>query len=258
MLAHLSEEYKRSIPWIRKQIFEYEVTKKIHNPREVVIVCDATFYGKKKDKLGTLVFKDIIKDEILIWKHIDSEKVFDYKQLLQMLLDLGYIIKSVTIDGKRGLYKVFKKYPVQMCHFHQKRTIQKYITKNPKLEAGQDLKKIMYNLTTTTETIFTKKLNEWYEKHKEFLAQKTIHPETNKESFTHYKLVAAYKSLKTNLPYLFTYKKHKNLNIPNTTNNLDGGVFSPMKKLIKIHNGFSKSLKLKMVDDYLLNYKKKE
>ena len=109
MLAHLSEEYKRSIPWIRKQIFEYEVTKKIHNPREVVIVCDATFYGKKKDKLGTLVFKDIIKDEILIWKHIDSEKVFDYKQLLQMLLDLGYIIKSVTIDGKRGLYKVFKK-----------------------------------------------------------------------------------------------------------------------------------------------------
>ena len=75
----------------------------------VVIVCDATFYGKKKDKLGTLVFKDIIKDEILIWKHIDSEKVFDYKQLLQMLLDLGYIIKSVTIDGKRGLYKVFKK-----------------------------------------------------------------------------------------------------------------------------------------------------
>jgi hypothetical protein len=45
-------------------------------------------------------------------------------------------------------------------------------------------------------------------------------------------------------------------NIQNTTNGLDGGVFSPMKKLFKIHNGFTKSLKLKMVDDYLLNYKK--
>jgi len=38
---------------------------------------------------------------------------------------------------------------------------------------------------------------------------------------------------------------------------IDGGVFSPMKKLMKIHNGFTKSLKLKMVDDYSVNYKKK-
>jgi hypothetical protein len=45
--------------------------------------------------------------------------------------------------------------------------------------------------------------------------------------------------------------------IHNTTNALDGGVLSPMKKLIKIHNGFTKNLKLKMVDDYLVSYKKK-
>jgi hypothetical protein len=56
ILLHLAEDYKHSIPWIRKQIFEYEPVKKTHNPRAVVIVCDATFYGKKKDKLGTLVF----------------------------------------------------------------------------------------------------------------------------------------------------------------------------------------------------------
>ena len=115
----------------------------------------------------------------------------------------------------------------------------------------------MYNLTTTAETIFTKKLNEWYGKHKDFLSEKTIHPDTKKESFIHYKLVAAYKSLMTNLPYLFTYKNKKNMLIHNITNSLDGGVFSPMKKLIKIHNGFTKSLKIKMVDDYLVNYKKK-
>jgi len=63
----------------------------VHNPRAVVLVCDATFYGKRSDKLGTLVFKDITKTEVLIWKHIDRETVFDYKQLLQTLLDLGYI-----------------------------------------------------------------------------------------------------------------------------------------------------------------------
>ena len=62
----------------------------------------------------------------------------------------------------------------------------------------------------------------------------------------------------TNSPYLFTHKRYKELKIQNTTNALDGGVFSPMKKLLKIHNGFTKSLKLKMVDEYLVTYKKKE
>ena len=55
----------------------------------------------------------------------------------------------------------------------------------------------------------------------------------------------------------FDDNKHKNIKIPNTTNTLDGGTFSPLKILIKIHRRFSKNLKLKLVDDYLLNYKKK-
>ena len=46
------------------------------------------------------------------------------------------------------------------------------------------------------------------------------------------------------------------ISINNTTNSIDG-VFSPMKKYIKIHNWFTKSLKLKFVDDYLVSYKKK-
>ena len=62
----------------------------------------------------------------------------------------------------------------------------------------------------------------------------------------------------SNLPYLFTYKNHKKLNLNNTTNLIEGGVFSPLKILIKIHRGLSKSLKLKIVDEYLLNYKKRE
>ena len=72
-----------------------------------MIVCDATFYGKRKDKLGTLVFKDIIQNEILIWKHIETETKDDYKQLLNSLIFYGYDIKAVIFDGFKGLYKVF-------------------------------------------------------------------------------------------------------------------------------------------------------
>jgi hypothetical protein len=197
-----------------------------------------------------------LSKEVLIWKHIQSETLKSYKYLLKKLLELGYTINSITIDGKRGLYKAFEDYPVQMCHFHQKRIMQRYITKHPKLQASKDLQKIMNRLTSTNETIFREKLDAWYEIYQDFLAEKTLNESTGKESFTHAKLVSAYRSLRTNIPYLFTYKKHKYLHVHNTTNSLDGGVFSPMKMLIKIHRGLNKSLKLKMVDDYLVREKK--
>jgi hypothetical protein len=53
-------------------------------------------------------------------------------------------------------------------------------------------------------------------------------------------------------------QKHKKLNLTNTTNLIECGVFSPLKILIKIHRGLSKNLKLKIVDDYLVSYKKRE
>ena len=151
---------------------------------------------------------------------------------------------------------MFKDYPIQMCHFHQKRTINRYITLRPKLEASQELKKIITKLKYSNEERFTKALDIWHHKYKNFLEELTIHPESGNISFTHKKLVSAHKSLQRDLPYLYTYKSDKR-SIPNTTNLLEGGVFSPLKILIKIHRGLSKSLKLKIVDDYLVNYKKK-
>jgi len=50
-------------------------------------------------------------------------------------------------------------------------------------------------------------------------------------NYTHPRIRAAYRSLRTNLPYLFTYKNYKYLSISNTTNALEGGVFSHMKKI---------------------------
>jgi hypothetical protein len=221
-----------------------------------VIVCDATFYGKRKDKLGTLVFKDIIQNEILIWKHIETETKEDYRQLLNSLIFYGYEIQAVIFDGFKGLYKLFKDYPIQMCHFHQRKTIIHYLTKNPKLNIAIDLQKIMYSLTNTTQDKFTKRINKWHIKYKKILYEKSVNPITKKSSYKHPKIVSAYRNIIYNLPYLFTYEQYPNIKIQHTTNALDGGVFSPMKKLIKIHNGFTKSLKIKMVDDYLVNYNK--
>ena len=174
--------------------------------------------------------KDVETKEILIWKHIQSELVQDYKYLKEELLDRGYTITSTTLDGKRGLYKAFKDIPIQMCHFHQKKIVQRYITMKPKLEAGKELKKIVSRLTMTTQKNFTQKLDEWYDEYQVFLDEKTISNTTGKLRYTHPRIRSAYRSLRTNFPYLFTYKNHKNLTISNTTNELEGGVFSHMTR----------------------------
>jgi len=257
ILNQLSLKYDRSIPWIKKQLDAFEPEARQINPSIITIVADATFYGKKSDRLGTLVFKDVLNDKIVACKHIDTETASDYKQLVEELSKQGFVIQGVTIDGKRGVAKAFGDIPVQMCHFHQIAIIKRYLTSRPKLEASIELLKICRRLPTTTQSRFTEALSQWYEKHEAFINEKTLNPTTLKYVSTHAKLVAAYRSLTTNLPYLFTYKNLKEFKMPNTTNALDGGVFSHLKKLIKLHQGLAKKRKVKLIDEFLDQYNKK-
>ena len=137
-----------------------------------------------------------------------------------------------------------------------KKICQRYITMNPKLQASKDLKKIVSRLTQTNEKNFTKNLNNWYDIYKDFLDELTVNSITGECFYTHPRIRSAYRSLITHLPYLFTYKNHTNLEIYNTTNSLEGGVFSHMKKMISLHRGLSKNMKLRLVDYYLLNLSK--
>lgn len=116
----------------------------------------------------------MLRNEILIWKHIETEKQVDYFYLRDCLLELRYTVLSTTVDGKRGLFKVFKDYPTQMCIFHQIRIVQRYITLHPRLDAGKDLKKIVSKLKYINEKNFTKALDIWHIKYKYFIEEKTI------------------------------------------------------------------------------------
>jgi hypothetical protein len=133
-----------------------------------------------------------------------------------------------------------------MCHFHQKQIVKRYLTNSPKLEASIELKRIVSTLTYTNEITFTKELKQWHDKWNDWLKEKTINPETNKWFYTHKKVRSAYRSLKTNLPYLFTYQKYPELNIPNTTNSLDGW-FNRLKSLLNVHRGLNKIRRNKII-----------
>jgi len=61
---------------------------------------------------------------------------------------------------------------------------------------------------------------------------------------------SAYRSLKINLPYLFTYQKYSQLKIPNTTNSLDG-YFSKLKQLLNVHRGTTVVRRYKIIQEIL-------
>lgn len=210
---------------------------------------DATFFARGD---GVLIARAGSKN--LLWREIETEKAEDYKELISMLRSAGITFSSFTIDGKRGvlhmLLKEFPGIPVQYCQFHQVQTITHYLSKRPKLEAGKELRGLTLTLTEKDRKTFTDKLSGWHEKWKDFLAEKTADSITGKWHYTHKRLRSAYRSLRTNLPYLFTYLDYPELKIPNTTNSCDGS-FAHWKGKLGVHRGLKKERKRKMMN-YLL------
>ena len=214
---------------------------------------DATFFGKRIDKFGLIIAKDVITLKPVSYHFITTESLKEYKRLRYDIEAQGFTIKAITIDGKRGLFSLFADIPIQMCHFHQQAILTRYLTKNPKLKASIDLKRISSHLGKVSAKRFSLLLACWHKRYATFLKVKTYNPETNKWNYTHRRVRSAYRSLRTNLPYLFSYKNHPALNMQNTTNSLDGGVFSPMKMLLKVHRGIGVEMKKKLITDYLEN-----
>ena len=219
------------------------------SPQSIVVVADATFFSRG---YGVLIFKEPNLKKNIIWKEIHSETPGQYEQLKLELECLGFSIKAVVLDGKRGVRQAFSGIPIQMCQFHQVAIINRYLTRRPILEAGKELRQIGLQLTISTEIEFTKLLDNWHIKWQEFLKEKTINPFTDKWHYTHKRIRSAHRSLKTNLPYLFTYQKYSELNIPNTCNSLDGSN-TTLKNLIRIHRGINQQNRYKMICQILKN-----
>jgi hypothetical protein len=215
----------------------------------LVIVGDATFFGRG---YGFIVLRSPLLKKNLYHKFIQYESISEYAIARYELESKGFVISAIVLDGRPGVRKVFSDIPVQMCHFHQKAIVRRYLTNRPKLEAGIELKEIVSKLCKETKENFSKNLFDWYQKWEYFLKEKTVDLVTKRWHYTHRRIRSAIRSLKTNLPYLFTYLDYPELKIPNTTNSLDGS-FTNLKDLVGVHRGFSKTLKRKIIEEILSN-----
>lgn len=245
--AQLAERFKCSIRTIQRRIDAFNVEKVIPVSRVVIVLMDTTYWGRN---FGVMLFKDAISKENLLKYYIKNETNALYIQGIKELQQRGFTIKAIVCDGRKGLIQSFANIPVQMCQFHQSAIIRRYLTKKPKLKAAQELMVVVDLMTQTDKESFVGALSIWFEKWEAFLNERTVNSLTNKSFYTHKRLRSAYRSLKNNLPWLFTWYDYYELKIPNTTNAIDGH-FADLKNKLRNHNGVSLKRKMKFIDGFL-------
>jgi DNA-directed RNA polymerase subunit RPC12/RpoP len=208
------------------------------------LIFDATYFGRE---YGYIAFHDGVR--IIYYEEIKTENIETVSKCLYKLFSVGYSFASFTIDGRRGiillLKKLFPETPVQMCHFHQKAIITRYLTRRPRSQCGQDLRRLSLNLHEYSQAEFAQELRVLEEQHALFLNQQN---QLGKP--LHTRILSAIRSLKYNLPYLFAYKNYPELNIHNTTNKLENR-FSHLKQNINIHRGLNTKNKKKLISTAL-------
>ena len=243
----LASKYRCSKRTIQRKIDLYNVEIPKKQVRSVIVLMDTTYWGRS---FGVMLFKDAITKENLLKFYVKTESNYLYIQGIKELKEKGYTVLAIVCDGRRGLLNSFGNIPIQMCQFHQAAIIRRYITKNPRLPAAIELKELVRLLPKTDKESFEGTLNEWFSKWTIFLNERTINENTGKSFYTHKRLRSAYRSLNTNIKYLFTWYDYIELGIPNTTNAIDGH-FADLKNKLRNHNGLSIKHKKNFIDEFL-------
>ncbi len=136
--------------------------------------------ARELDVSRTFVIRSPHLKKNLYVQEVEHETVDVYRQGRVALKKKGYTIKAIVLDGRPGVRQIFSDIPVQMCHFHQKQIITRYLTNNPKLEAGIELKKLTKTLCETNEDDFVSAIHSWYNTWSLFLKERTIYQVTGR------------------------------------------------------------------------------
>ncbi len=158
----------------------------------------------------------------------------------------------VVTDGATGFEKARKKtWPstrTQRCTFHAFGQVKRQTTTRPKTQAGVDLyglAKDLLNIQTQDQAhAWIQAFTDWCTTWENFLAEKTVNPDTGNKEWTHKRLVTARNSLTTLLRQgtLFTYTDPTLTTagpIPRTNNPIEGGVNSQLRELLRRHRGLT-------------------
>lgn len=205
---------------------------------------DVTFFGRQ---FGVLVIMDSGAKKVIYHQIVRTEKDVYYTKAINRLREKGFMIQSITCDGRRELLKDIFDTPTQMCQFHLVAMVIRKLTRNPKSVAGKELKALVKTLKNSHKNEFYVRLHHWFLRHKAYLEERSEIPDSKgKYPYKHRKLLGTYASIKRYMDYLFTFEKYPELQIEKTTNRLEG-LFKELKQKLSVHNGLNRRNKIMFI-----------
>lgn len=216
----------------------------IINRREKVnLLIDGTWFP---NKVCLVLYRDENVRATLLYRLTDNEWESEIYEDLINLQSLGITIESVTSDGGSAILKAVRKACPntvrQRCLAHIQRECNSWITRNPKSQAGKELRTIVNMInkikTNNDRLYWTNLFKQWSVTHSEYLNAKSVKEDTSREWYTHKMVRKAYVHLKRALPDMFYFID--NHRISKTTNALES-FFGHLKENISLHRGLSKT-----------------
>jgi hypothetical protein len=191
-----------------------------------------------------LLYFDYIHEKVIWFSIRDGEKKEYIVEDLRFLRDhMKYTrILSCTCDGWvsiiAGLWAIYSWCIIQRCLAHVERQVRTYISKNQKNIAWKELSKIMNYSILSDAKIFPKTWEDWKNKHRDFINEKTKKPGWW-WNYTHGRLRRAICHIENALPYMFQSDKHGMPQIAPTSNKIEGYFWVFAEEWIKEHKGLS-------------------
>ena len=251
----LAKRYQKHPNTIRSILHAYEpepldlnLLSKVKKQTITVIIMDTTYFGRA---YGVVTIIDAHNGDLLYFHEIrGSENNMEYYRAIHTLLNADIRPKACVIDGRKGVAEDLEDEGllVQMCHFHMWQIVKRYIAGEPLLTPNIELKSIMNwfigKHTEITKHSFSAQILGWKERHWLWLKEKHRN-ENGRLEWSHAETRRAYNAIVSHAKWLFTYEKYPELNIPKTSNMLEGK-FGNAKDKLRLHHGYSHKLKIKI------------
>ncbi len=219
---------------------------------DVHLRIDATYFKQ----FCLLCYQDDEDGYIQLFRFTDGEHYDEIKEDLDNLIRLGVRLESITTDGHKSILKAIRKSApqviIQRCLVHIQRMCLLWLTRYPKHPSGKELRQLVLQIlkikTDNDRLFWIREFHQWYERHKDYINEKTNNIETGRYWYTHKLLRRSYATIKRALPNMFHYLA--NPKIPNTTNGIEG-FFSHLKNHLDLHRGLTAKNRINFIKWYI-------
>lgn len=223
---------------------------KVDGTRDVVYV-DGIYLGRKACVL-------ICCDEqyVLGWYLCRSENSRAWAALMSRIAEPIVVVSDGGSGFTKALKKVWPHAKHQRCVFHAFCQVRRYTTNRPQTLAGIELyalsKDLLHVENKAEAESWVDRFVSWMAKYNRFLSQMS-RDENGKERPTHEKLIKAQNSLirlvkeRTLFTYLDDELRQKIGRLPSTNNQIEGGINSRLRAMLRDHRGLSVERRIKAV-----------